>query len=107
MKRSTREPSFRAPQKSTRGPIYFFFEDDLLELERFEDDLLEDDCVAADFLDFVLDFLADDFFVGDVRPEDFLAPDDWLDFFEDDFDDFFEGTLPPSLRASERPIAIA
>src|SRR2546421_11942126 len=28
-------------------------------------------------------------------------------FFEDFFDDFFFGTLPPSLRASDKPIAIA
>src|SRR3989440_5370355 len=28
-------------------------------------------------------------------------------FFEDFFDDFFFGTLPPSLRASDNPIAIA
>src|SRR5437868_13548727 len=28
-------------------------------------------------------------------------------FFEDFFDDFFFGTLPPSLRASDYPIAIA
>ena len=79
----------------------------MLELERFEDDFLEDDFFVVDFLDFVLDF-----FVADLRLEDFfvpvdLRPDDLLDFFEEDFEDFFEGTLPPSLRASESPIAIA
>lgn len=59
--------------------------------------------MPVDFLDFVLDFFVDDFFVDDFRLEDFFVPDDLLDFF----DDFFDGTLPPSLRASESPIAIA
>jgi hypothetical protein len=46
-----------------------------------------------------LDFLEDDFrldlFDEDFLPLDFLAPD------------FLLGTLPPALRASDKPIAIA
>jgi hypothetical protein len=49
-----------------------------------------------------------------TNPADRLFDED--DFFDDDFldqpadffdDDFFEGTLPPSRRASERPMAMA
>ena len=51
----------------------------------------------------VLDFLpALDLRAGDFRAADFLR---LVDFFRDD--DFFAGTLPPALRASDRPIAIA
>ena len=43
------------------------------------------------------DFLEDDFFEEDLRPED---------CFDADFlpDDFFFGTLPPARRASDSPI---
>jgi hypothetical protein len=53
----------------------------------------------------VEDLREEDFFEVDLRDEDFF--DD--DFFEDDFfeEDFFAGTLPPSRRASDRPIAMA
>jgi len=62
---------------------YFFFE----ELLFFEDD-----------------FFDEDFFDDDLRDEDedFFEPP--LLFFDDDF---FAGTLPPSRRASERPMAMA
>jgi hypothetical protein len=63
-----------------------------------ERDFVERDFVDVDLRDFVLD---------DLREvEDFFDP---VDFFEDDFfdADFLAGTLPPSARASERPIAIA
>jgi hypothetical protein len=48
----------------------------------------------------------------DLRDEERFFEDDFFEeerFFELDFfeDDFFFGTLPPSRRASERPIAIA
>jgi hypothetical protein len=59
---------------------YFFFAD------FFDEDFFE----VEDFFDDL------DFF--DV--EDFLA----VDFFDDDF---FDGTLPPSRRASESPMAMA
>src|SRR5207237_792342 len=52
-------------------------------------------------------FLAEVFFAAVLRPVDFFAVDFFaapLDFFAADF---FAGTLPPSLRASDRPIAIA
>jgi len=42
--------------------------------------------------------LRDDFFVADLRDGDLR---------DDFFDDFFAGTLPPALRASDNPIAIA
>ena len=45
-------------------------------------------------------FLAPDFFAGVFLADDFLADD----FFAAPF---LAGTLPPALRASERPIAIA
>src|SRR3954463_11138022 len=64
---------------------YFFFDDDF-----FEDF----------FDDFLVDFFDEVFFDKDFFEEDFL--DDA--FFDDDF---FAGTLPPSRRASESPIAIA
>jgi hypothetical protein len=57
--------------------------------------------------------LADDllllFFEAVFREDDFLAVFRDDDFFldEDFLDDFFDGTLPPALRASESPIAIA
>jgi hypothetical protein len=59
----------------------------------FELDLRDDDLLDADFL--VVDFFDEDFFA--------------LDFFELDFfeEDFFDGTLPPSRRASDRPMAMA
>src|SRR5205807_1679051 len=50
---------------------------------------------------FLVDFLRDDLRPEDFRLEDFL-PEDF--FFEDDF---FAGTLAPSRRASDKPIAIA
>src|SRR3954447_1857065 len=52
------------------------------------------------FDDFFVDFFEEDFFDDDFFELDFFA----LDFFEDDF---FAGTLPPSRRASDNPIAIA
>jgi hypothetical protein len=67
--------------------------------ERLRDDFFDDERFFGD--DFFDDerFLEDDFF-----DEDFLEDD----FFDDFFDDFLrDGTLPPSRRASERPIAIA
>lgn len=69
---------------------------------------------AVDF--FVVDFFAVDFFevVDFFDDDDFFEVEDFfdeppLDFFEDeDFDDdFFAGTLPPSRRASDNPMAIA
>jgi hypothetical protein len=75
-------------------------------------DFLADDFPADFFADFLpLDFLAD-FFAGDLLVADFLAVfvDDFLplDLLADFFADFFRGgTLPPSRRASESPIAIA
>lgn len=49
------------------------------------------------------------FFEDDFLREDFLADDFLLDDFPPDFffEDFLAGTLPPSLRASESPMAIA
>jgi hypothetical protein len=41
------------------------------------------------------------FFDDFLDPEDFFEPNYFFD------DDFFEGTLPPSRRASERPMAMA
>jgi hypothetical protein len=65
------------------------------------------------FDDFRVEDLRVDFFAVDLRDDDFFA----LDFFEDFFalvflevffeDAFFEGTLPPSRRASDRPMAMA
>jgi len=54
---------------------------------------------------FAPDLFAADFLGADLFEDDFLEPD----FFDADFfdADFFFGTLAPSLRASERPIAIA
>jgi hypothetical protein len=64
------------------------------------------------------DFFDDDFFAVDFFDEDFFALLDFFedeaffdedDFFDDPFfdEDFFDGTLPPSARASDKPIAIA
>jgi hypothetical protein len=52
-------------------------------------------------------FFFEDFFDEDFFEEDFFV--DFLDdFFDADFfDDFFAGTLPPSRRASESPMAMA
>jgi hypothetical protein len=49
-------------------------------------------------------FFEDDFFRDDFLPDDFRLDAFRPDFF---FEDFLAGTLPPSLRASDRPIAIA
>jgi hypothetical protein len=49
-------------------------------------------------------FFVDDFFRDDFLPDDFLLDDFLPDFF---LEDFLAGTLPPSLRASDSPIAIA
>jgi hypothetical protein len=72
---------------------------------------VERDLVEADFFEPVdfRDLVVEDFEDVDL-PDDFFEP--VLDFFDGDFfepvlDDFFDGTLPPSRRASERPIAIA
>jgi hypothetical protein len=65
-----------------------------------------------------MDFLAGALFLEAVGPEDFLAAFLGTLFFEADFFAdffwgalldalFFDGTLPPSLRASERPMAMA
>jgi hypothetical protein len=58
---------------------------------------------AADF--FVARFFVDDFFAG------FFFADFFVDFFvvflADFFTDFLAGTLPPSRRASESPMAMA
>jgi hypothetical protein len=54
------------------------------------------------------DFFFDERFFVEER---FFADEDFfdVDFFDDDFfeDDFFAGTLPPSRRASDKPMAIA
>jgi hypothetical protein len=50
------------------------------------------------------DFFAEDFLRDDFLPDDFLADDFFADFLPADF---LLGTLPPDLRASESPIAIA
>jgi hypothetical protein len=74
-------PANRQPPTANRQPVpHFFFEVDF-----FEEDFLE------------LDFFDD---------EDFFEDED---FFDDPFfdDDFFDGTLPPSARASDRPMAMA
>jgi hypothetical protein len=59
----------------------------------------------ADFL--LVLFLDDDLRADDLLDDDFLRGDDFLR--DDDFllEDFFDGTLPPSRRASESPMAIA
>jgi hypothetical protein len=83
----------------------------LVEEERFDGDFL---VVFFDEVDFFEDdaFLADvDFFEVEaffVDEDDFFDAaffDPPEDFFEDE--DFFAGTLPPSRRASERPMAMA
>jgi hypothetical protein len=66
------------------------FFDDFFEADFFEEDFFEE-------LFFVVDFFAEDFFVVDFFED--------ADFFDDA--EFFDGTLPPSRRASDRPIAIA
>jgi hypothetical protein len=54
---------------------------------------------------FDADFFRDDFLVvEDFLLADFLPADFLPDFF---FADFLAGTFPPSLRASDNPIAIA
>jgi hypothetical protein len=80
---------------------YFFF-----------DVLFELDLRLAE--DFFPDVLRDDFFDEDFRDElldDFFEVERPDDFFEDDFfaEDRFGagGTFPPSLRASDKPMAIA
>jgi len=65
---------------------YFFFED--LRVVFFDED-----------------FFAEDFFEVDFFEDAFFEDDAFLDV--DFFDDFFEGTLPPSRRASESPMAMA
>lgn len=83
-----------------RGGRYFFFEELFRELDFFAEDLREADAFRDD--DFVVDCFEDD-----LRAEDFFAED----FFADDFfaDDLRGGggTLPPSRRASDRPMATA
>ncbi len=66
---------------------YFFFED------FFDDDFLEEDFFEV--------FFDEDFFEEDFLPEVFFDDDR---FFEEDF---FAGTLPPSRRASDKPMAMA
>ena len=81
-----------APRKRKNAPRYFFFDVLFFDVERF-----------ADEARFVVDFFEDVlFFDEDFFDEDFFA----LDFF--DPEDFFaDGTLPPSRRASDRPMAMA
>jgi hypothetical protein len=80
-----------------------------LVLDFFAVDLLDVDFFALDF--FVVDFLAVDFFDDDAFFELPLVFFDDVDFFE--LPPFFEddfgaaGTLPPSRRASDRPMAMA
>jgi hypothetical protein len=102
--------------------------DDLREDDLRLDDFFADDFFAADFRagdfrpgDFLApDFRAGDFLVDDFRAADFLGEDFLADDFRADVffvDDFFAaplrapplraGTLSPSRRASEIPIAIA
>ena len=93
-----------------------------MERERFADDFPEDEDFFVfelpDFFDpddrdddfFDDDFFGEDFFEEDFFEEDFFEEDLLDDFFDEDF--FDEdlgggGTLPPSRRASERPMAIA
>jgi hypothetical protein len=83
---------------------YFFFEVDFFD----EEDFFEED-----------DFFADEVFFEDDEEDFFEEPffeDDEEAFFDDPFfeepffedEDFFAvGTLPPSARASDRPIAMA
>ena len=76
-----------------------------MEPERFVVDLLEAELffeVPLDFFDEpALDFFVVDFFAVDFFVVDFFA----VDFFDEDFGG--GGTLPPSRRASDKPIAIA
>lgn len=74
----------------------------------FEDDFFDEDFLLEVF--FEVDFLAVDFFEVLFFDDDFFA-DDFFDgaFFADDFfdEDLREGTLSPSARASEMPMAMA
>jgi hypothetical protein len=55
---------------------------------------------------FFEDFFDDEAFLPDDLLLDFFEPPE--DFFAEDFDeDFFDGTFPPSRRASDNPMAIA
>jgi hypothetical protein len=80
-----------------RSRRYFFFDD------FFDEDVFDEDFFALDFFeedDFCDEpFFDVDFFVD--LEDDFFA----VDFFDDDF--FAGGTLPPSRRASDRPMAMA
>jgi len=81
-------------------PVLFFEVVDFFDVVRF---VLADFFDVADFFEAVLFFEAVDFF----EPDDFF---DAVDFFDEDFcdEDFgAAGTLPPSRRASERPMAMA
>jgi hypothetical protein len=91
---------------------YFFF-DDFFDEEAFFDEadffdeplLFFDDEVFFEELDAFFDEDDDAFF---APPEDFFDDDDAPPaFFDDPDDDFFAGTLPPSRRASDRPMAMA
>lgn len=64
---------------------------------RFADDFFADDFLAEDLRPDV--FLADDFFAEVFLPADFF----FVDFLRPDAG----GTLAPSLRASDRPMAMA
>lgn len=87
-------------------PVLLEDVDDLFAPER-DELLFEADFLALpleDEVDFFLPPVEDevDFFLPSLEDEDFFLPPD-----EDDEDDFLEGTLPPSLRASDRPMAMA
>jgi hypothetical protein len=72
------------------------------------DDFRDEDFRDEDFRDEV--FRDEDFRLVDLRLEDFDLPELFLrlaDFFLLDLLDLREGTLSPSLRASESPIAMA
>lgn len=104
---------FREPPDDFRELLDFFDEVPLLlrDDDFFEppDDLREDDDLDERLFvlppDFVEDLRDDDFF---APPDDFFEPPDdlreLLDFLDDDLRD---GTLSPSARASEMPMAIA
>jgi hypothetical protein len=124
---STNRPGtlFRARERQCSGGgaarqpagAYFFFEDffeeDFVEEERFDGDFFvvffdEVDFFEVDaFFDVVDFFEVEAFFVDDDDFFDAAFFDEPPEDFLDDEDFFAGGTLPPSRRASERPMAMA
>lgn len=83
-----------------------FLDADFLDAAFFGADFFDDDFFEADF--FGADFFEADFFETDFLDAAFFGADFFeADFFDDLEADFFLGTLAPSSRASESPMATA